>query len=109
MPVRTKETIDFSFGWDVGQMTTNLKMRYWDNSSQQVTAHRCIGSTYELVPGGDGEILVDRGFLLAEELRNGRVLIRTLKQVRFAHFTPAVDLACSVWKYAGPLMWRACR
>ena len=89
------EVVDFSFGLSLrgSTMETNLKFTYFNNLPQ------AAGCTYDLVESIDRKILVDRGYLLAENLESrGLRRLTTLKQITFrARAQPPPPLACLVW------------
>lgn len=91
---RLREVVDFSFGYShagSALMTTDLDFTYVESE----TAVEC---TFDLGESQDGRILVDRGYVLIEDVEDFR-RVTTLKQVRFSRRPQPGDV-CEFWTLA---------
>ena len=110
------ETVDFGFGFGggpSGEVRTQLDFVYFFNPAPRSPAQGpAAGCTYDLNHSIDGKILVDQGYLLAEDLRHpiGGSYRRyaTQKEVRFVSGTPSADDVCDFWSVATGLIKQWC-
>jgi hypothetical protein len=90
---------------------TELEFVYFFPSDpDQVGDHARAGCTYDLHQSQDGKILVDQGYLLAEDLQpkeNSR-RFRTLKTVHFTAGDPPADEICAFWSLAAGMIMQGC-
>ena len=110
------ETVDFGFafgGGPSGEVRTLLDFVYFFNLAPRSPAQGpAAGCTYDLNQSMDGKILVDQGFLLAQDLNlpTGGSYRRyeTQKEVRFVSGTPRADDVCDFWSVATGLIKQWC-
>ncbi len=99
-----QEVVDFSFGLDPegsSRLMTDLDFVYFDTPS-------AAGATYDLNRSVDEEILVDRGYLLIENLASlGVRRTTTLKEVYFKNRAQP-PLVCTLWSTAQALIGSSC-
>jgi len=100
-----QEVVDFSYGMDPAGsslMTTDLDFVYFDTASS-------VGCTYDLNRSCDGKILVDRGYILVEDLSSrGTRRTTTLKQVYFTDNRRHGSQTCLFWSIAQALVGSSC-
>ena len=101
---RLRETVDFSFGLNPSgssRMKTDLDFVYFDTGS-------AVGCTYDLGRSIDRHILVDRGYVLVEDLGSRDVRrTTTLKQVHFRSRPQPGDV-CQFWSLAHGMVSSSC-
>ena len=68
------------------------------------------GCTYDLHHSRDGKILVDQGYLLAEDLqpKEDARRFRTLKTVHFTAGDPPAEEVCAFWSLAAGMILQGC-
>ena len=94
---RLREVVDFSFGVspsNSSQMVTDLDFTYVDTE-------RAVYCTYDLGESQDDKIVVDRGYVMIEEVEGASPYrqVTTLKQVRFRRRPQPGDV-CEFWSLA---------
>lgn len=93
---RILEVVDFSYGYDESgesAMSTELDFVYFESD-------RAAGCTYDLHRSHSREILVDRGFVMVEDLKSLDLRrTTTLKQVYFRNRSNPGDV-CRYWSLA---------
>jgi hypothetical protein len=101
---RILEVVDFSYGLDdsgESEMRTELDFVYFESEF-------AAGCTYDLHRSLDGEILVDRGFVMTEDLRSvDWRRTTTLKQVYFRTRSNPGDV-CQFWSLAQGVVSSSC-
>lgn len=102
---RLSEVVDFSFGLDPtgdSLTTTELDFVYFETALS-------VGCTYDLGRSVDAKILVDRGYILVEDLASlGVRRTTTLKQVSFANRPQPGSEVCRFWSLAQALVGSSC-
>jgi hypothetical protein len=90
---------------------TELEFVYFfPRDPAQVGPRARAGCTYDLHHSRDGKILVDQGYLLAEDLQpkeNSR-RFRTLKTVHFTAGDPPAEEVCAFWSLAAGMIMQGC-
>jgi hypothetical protein len=121
---QVREEVDFGFGLpgmgtsqcvDTGLAFVVFDGSFDPNPSSPPTApttppqYKRCGCTYDLVPGGDGKITVDQGFILIEDLMPDHDVrrYRTLKVVYFDGVAQPEDV-CFFWSIASALITHFC-
>lgn len=101
-----RETVDLrAFGQ--APVTTNLSIR-------MARGQNFIGSTFEMVPGGDGQLTHDQGYLLAEDLGDVPTVqarrYTSMKSFRFRKPIEnlPVEWICPGWSLASSMLMLAC-
>jgi hypothetical protein len=113
------ETVDFGLGFGRSNLiSTPLDVVFFFNDPPAKGALAAVGGcTYDLVEGdpkalgGDGRIVVDSGFLLAESIDfEGETYARyrTEKRVRFATGIADPGRVCQFWSLAAGLIMQGC-
>ena len=97
---RLCEVVDWSLGAGWTTFTTDLDVLFFSSPAR-------AGCTYDIGPPVDHQVVVDRGYLLAEDLGALR-RVRTLKQVHFAVGDLDPDFLCWVWGPVTQLLAWAC-
>jgi hypothetical protein len=97
---RLREVVDWSMGAGWVPFTTDLDVVFFNSPER-------AGCTYDIGPPVDHQVVVDRGYLLAEDVGTLR-RVRTLKQVHFAVGDLDPDFLCFVWGPVTQLLAWAC-
>ncbi len=97
---RLREVVDWSLGADWLPFTTDLDVVFFRSPER-------AGCTYDIGPPVDHQVVVDRGYLIGEDLGALR-RVRTLKQVHFAVGDIDPDFVCWLWGPVTQLLAWAC-
>jgi len=96
-----REVVDFSLGWGLWRMTTDLDVVYFEDDER-------VGCTYDFNRSIDHQISIDQGYVLAEQVTPAQCRITTLKQVRFTIGNLPPGFVCPIWGPTTALLAWAC-
>ena len=105
------EVVDFGFGIGPTQLVkTELNVVFVFNPNPVGGQLGCVGTTYDFNRSLDGQISVDQGFLLVEELGppSNKRRYRTQKLVHMKRSVPPDDNVCDFWSAAVGLIQQGC-